>query len=534
MTGVPPPDAVTADEQGDHRAHALDTARGGGFLAGGSIFEFGTRFFIALLLARLLGADDYGLYVLALSAGALFASISGLGLDDALVRYVAIRAARRDEAGLWGTLQIGLGLSLPFAVAMGLVCYLAADPIASGLFDEPALAPLLRLMALLVPFLTLSNMLNGISRGFERTDVTALGENVVQSLVRLALLSLIALGGRLDTWTAVVVFGVSDVASSVTMWFLLNRSTVPMRQLVRPGAERPVREVFGFAMPLWLSGLLSQSRNRIESVILGVTVGVASVGIYAIVQKVTLLGHVTLLAIFSAVKPVLARLHDQGDRAGMASLYTTATRWTLTLYLPFFLVVVLLAEPILGIFGATFTVGATAMYVLAAAELANAGTGICRSMIDMTGHTRVKLINSVVFTVTLIGGGLVLIPRHAIVGAALATLISQALVNTLSIIQVWWLEGLQPFDRSFLKPIAAAGAGTLAGLLLRRWVPDPSAVGAMVQAVGIGLVYLAALWTLRLPDEDRYVLARGAAWGRRRLVTQQRALVAALSRGRSA
>lgn len=528
-------DAAGARPGTDHRQHAVDTARGGGFLAGGSVFEYATRFLVALLLARMLGADDYGLYVLALGAGSLFAGLGGLGLDDAMVRYVAIRSARGDARGVWGTIQVGLVLAVPVTAVLAVVCFAVADPIATGVFDEPRLAPLLRVTAVLFPFLTLSNMLNGISRGFERTDITALGENVVQTVVRLGLLALLALVGQLDVWAAVIVFGISDVAASLAMVLLLNRGTAPIRQVAGRDVARPVREVFSFALPLWLSGLLRQSRNRVETIILGVTVGVASVGIYAIVERVTIVGHLSLLAIFSAVKPVLARLHDQGDRDGLARLYRTATRWTLTLYLPFFVVVVLLAEPVLAIFGATFTAGVTAMWVLATAELVNAGTGICRSMIDMTGHTRVKVLNSFLYTAALVGSGVLLIPRFGLVGAATATLVATTLVNVLSIGQVWWLERLQPFDRTFLRPVAAATAAAGVGLLLRSWadLADRPLLAA-VHALAIGVAYLGALLAIGVPEDDRHVVGRGAAWGRRLLVRQQRAVVALVSRGRSA
>jgi hypothetical protein len=91
MSAVDAPGAKRARSDAQHD-HILAAARGTGFLALGSFFEVGVRFLIALMLARLLGADSYGLYVLAVSAATLFASFSALGLDDAMVRYVAIRS----------------------------------------------------------------------------------------------------------------------------------------------------------------------------------------------------------------------------------------------------------------------------------------------------------------------------------------------------------------------------------------------------------------------------------------------------------
>lgn len=522
-------------EDDRRRRHVLDAARGGGFLAGGSVFEYATRFAIALLLARLLGADDYGLYVLALGAGALFAGVAGLGLDDAMVRYVAIQASRGDRSGVWGTLRIGIGVSTVVAVAVGAVLYAAATPISTGLFDEPLLAPLLRLMALAVPFLTLSNVLNGISRGFERTDVTALSENVVQSLVRVGLLGLLAVVGRFDVVLAVVVFGIADVAASVTMLLLLGRAGWTLRAAVHEPARADVRPLVAFALPLWLSGLLRQSRNRIASILLGVSTGVASVGVYAVAEKVTLVGHVALVSVYAAVKPVLARLHDQGDRDGMAHLYRTASRWTLACYLPFFVVVVLLAEPLLGLFGARFRDGATALLLLATAELVGAATGVCGSMIDMTGHTRAKLANAVVFTVVLVGGAALLVPRHAVLGAATASLLAVSAANVLGLLEVWWFERLQPFDRTFLKPVAAALAATGVGLLLRRgWPVADGLVPTAVQAATVVTAYAVVLVALRLPEHDRVVVGQGLRWGRRAVRGTGRAFVATVTRGRTA
>jgi O-antigen/teichoic acid export membrane protein len=261
----------------------LATAKGGGYLAGGGLFEFASRFVIALLLARSLGAGDYGLYVLAVSAATLFSGISLLGLDDAMVRYVAILAGRRDSAGLRGTIQIGLGISAPVAVVVGAALYLCAGPIAEGLFDEPRLTQLLHLMAAVVPFLTVSNVLAGVARGFQRMDYAAFAENVVQSTVRMALLAAVALFGGLDTVGATVIFGVSDVAATITLIVLLNRHF----PLTRPGGEgtrRDVGPVFRFALPLWLSGILRQFRRNLEVLILGSMAAASSVGVFAVVN----------------------------------------------------------------------------------------------------------------------------------------------------------------------------------------------------------------------------------------------------------
>ena len=482
-------------------------ARGSGQLAAGNFFEFATRFAIAFLLARSLGAGGYGLYVLAISAATLFSGISLLGLDDAMTRYVAITSGRRDAPAVRGTIQVGLVAATASGLLFGAVLYLGADPIATGLFNEPELARLLKLVALAVPFLSISNVLAGTARGFRRMDIAALAENVVQSVVRLGLLTVVLLLTGLNTATAVVVFGVSDVAATVTMVTLLGRY-FPLAPRGEP-VRRDARGVFRFALPLWFSGMLRQFRGNLVALLLGATGPVANVGVFAVVNKINLVGHVWLLSIVMAVKPTMAQLHDRGDRAELSRVYTSTTRWSLILALPFVIAMVLYREPILATFGTSFAAGSSALVILAMAELANAGTGTCQSMIDMTGHTRLKVANAVLWTVLLIGSGSFLIPRWGVVGAATASLIAIATVNFLSVAEVWALEHVVPFDRAFWKPLAAGAGAWTTGLLLDTLMPVGADLApAVVQGIVVVAVFAGLIGLFGVAPEDRLVLDR--------------------------
>lgn len=492
-------------EQEDHIA---DSARASGFLAGGNFFELGSRALIALLLARWLGVDGYGLYVLAVSAASIFTGLSLLGLDRAMIRYVAIMARRRDRAGLLGTIKLGLVVSTAGGIVLGAVLFLAAAPVAENLFDEPELAPLLELMAVVVPFLTISSVLVGVAQGFKRMDYTALAENVIQTLVRLSLLGVLAALDVLDVFEALVVFGVADVAATITLVVLLRRDWLSKHDDPdRIRARYDTREVMAFAFPLWLSGILRKFRNNIETFLLGTMSVVSAVGIYSVVNKINLVGHVSYLAILGGVRPTLAGLHDSGDRFALANVYATATRWTLAVNLPFFLVITLFPEQLLGVFGDDFRSGATALILLALAELVNAATGVCQSMIDMTGHTTVKLINSFLWMVLAVVASFLLIPEYGLLGAAIATLIAISVVNVLSIVQVWYLEKLNPFDRRSIKPFAAALVALAAGLAARALLGSADEYMVLVIAGPLLVaVYFGALMALGLEEDDRRIL----------------------------
>jgi O-antigen/teichoic acid export membrane protein len=351
-------------------------------------------------------------------------------------------------------------------------------------------------------------MMLGIARGFRRMDYAALGENVIQTVVRLVLLGVLALLAKLNLFVAAVVFGIADVASSVTLVVLLNKH-FPLKGAFRLDVRRDIREIFRFAFPLWLSGLLRKFRRNLEVVLLGALSSISSVAVFAVVNRVNLVGHVSTLSMLVAVKPTLAQLHDHRDREGLAHLYQTASRWTFSSNLPFFLMMVLYPAPLLFVFGNTFASATDALIILAFAELVNAATGICGAMIDMTGHTKVKLANSVLWTALLIGGSAALIPRWGVTGAAVATLIAMATVNLLCVLEVWLLEGLLPFNRSFWKPLVAALCALIGGFALRTWFPVETYLGpAALQGTVVLVFYAGLILLFGLAPEDRLVVAR--------------------------
>jgi O-antigen/teichoic acid export membrane protein len=138
-----------------------------------------------------------------------------------------------------------------------------------------------------------------------------------------------------------------------------------------------------------------------------------------------------------------------------------------------------------------------------------AATGTCQGLIDMTGHTRVKLANAILNTVVLVGGGAVLIPRYGVIGAAVASLIAIATVNVASVLEVWVLERHLPFDRDWWKPLVA-GLGALAlGLTLRSLTGvGTDLVPAVLQGAVVSAAYVGLVLALGLAPDDRLVVGR--------------------------
>lgn len=486
--------------------HVLTAAKGGGIITIGRLYAYANRFVITLLLARLLGAEQYGVYSLALSVAAITSTVSMLGLDDAVMRYVAIYSSRRDESGLWGALQVSLGTSLLLGVMLGAALFLLADIISVNLFHEPQLTPLIRLISIVIPFLTLSEMLMFATRGFKKMEYSVIAENFVQLTLRLVLIVVLGMIG-LNPYLAVIVFGISDIAASIVLVFFLNKE-FPLRRPLNT-ARRDTREIYNFALPFWVSDLINTFRGHFQTILLGSLTTVTSAGIFAVVNKVNLLGHMSYRSIQTSSQPIIAELQSNGEWEQVGRLYKTISRWALTLNIPLILIMMLFPKQLLGMFGSSFTEGSSALMILALAELAIVITGMSGPIIDMTGHNKLKMVNSVTQVIISLGMNILLIPRWGLLGAALAALISIAFINFLRMIEVYFLYRMLPYNLSLLKPLTAGLVTLVVTLVLTRWYPDEA--GFLYLAMGVLLVLVIDVVMLQLlgfPPEERMVLGR--------------------------
>ena len=482
----------------------LTVAKGGGFLAAGDLFNYASRLVASLVLARLLGADEYGLYTLSVSLAFLVASLANLGLDAAMERYVAILGARGDEPGVRGTLQLGIGLPLIASLVLSTIGFFAAGSIAQNVYHDDRLTPLLQIAALAMPLVVSTTVLSAIVRGFKRMDYSAFTVNFIQPLVRLALIGVLAIIG-LNAQSAMIIFAVSYFAATAVLLGLVHR-LCPLDRLTR-NSQRYVKETAAFSFPFWFAGVLTQVRKNIAPLLLGVYSTMANVGIFSVVTSANLLGRVALKSVRTSLRPTLAETLDAGDSEEAQHLYQATTRWTLTATLPAFLVVALYPSAILGIFGESFESGAAPLRVLAFAQLMNAATGTCGSVIDMSGLNVVKLVNKIIEFALALTLNVVLIVQWGLMGAAVATLISTSAIQILRVAEVRIILGLSPYNVHTLKPVLAAVVAFVAGMVTNLLIPATDGLGRlMLNATMVAVVYFGTLVALGLTEEDRSVM----------------------------
>lgn len=508
----------SADGSGnaEYESYLSKATKEAGFTFSGQIFALGFGFVANAVIARLLGADVLGVFVLAWTVVMGVSILTTFGFEGGFVKYISmyVGQGKRAEAGS----VFGFGLRFgSVAGALGTAAIiLLRKPLAHSFFKEPRLEHALLLIALVMIPYTVTRLQGAALRALKDMRRSIIGTEIWYRVPRLAVFLLLFYAGfRLMgiVGAAVVACGFSAVATLAFVRtsgpFLLARgarAAIPKRELVTYSSQMLAETTTAFA--LMQSGRL----------VLGYYLSSADVGVFNVVALLATLATLFTFSFNAIFSPMIAEVYHRGRVDLMRSLLHAITRWILILTLPMFAWLLVSGEGILSIFGEEFVRGYWALAFLAAAQLLEGAGGTVSSCLAMTKYQRYNVYNILVMAAVSVALNIYLVPRMGIAGAAVATGVAIGLVNAARLIQGKLLLDVFPYDRTSLK--IAATAVVLLGLAVavRTWVAVPGGwpwtAGTLVlcYAVGAGLTFL-----MGIEREDRLIWSAVLSKLRRRV-----------------
>jgi O-antigen/teichoic acid export membrane protein len=495
-TASPPPPSSRHPERNLSR---LAGSAGLMFAGGWIAYALSTLFQIAV--ARSIGAEQFGAYIVAVGIAWVLAQIAPLGMSWAVVRYVAIYRSHGDDERLMGTVRLAVRTTAAAGVILGASMFVAAPLLAEHVFHQPRAVLLLRLLSLSVPLSALTDLLLATVQAYTRMIPTVVVRSVAVPFLRvLGALGALAIFGGGALTVACGYLAVEFVA-------LLMAVVAALRVLPRGTGRYPGRQVGRYARPLAAQRVLESSTADFGDLVLAASHSVNLVALFTAVLRFTEVGNALFKAIGMAIAPMVSDIHTAEQRGHLARLYKAASRWLFMIGVPLFLAQVLFGRWLLSLFGEDFKVAYSALVVVAIGQLANYCSGVTMDVIRMIGRSGLLLVNTVFDVANYVILNLVLVPRYGLMGAALAAAIELATINVVRAIEVWVIARMHPYSRSFAKPLLA-GLGAVAAVWATGRLSLPSAIQEPVALLVMGATYLALLVALRPDPDDQVIFKR--------------------------
>lgn len=377
---------------------------------------------VAVILARLLGAEGYGIYSLAMSVVQLCAIPALLGLPQLVVRETAQAEAEKrwsDIRGLWAWSAACVLVSIS---AVAVTSILVVELIVG---HQPRSTAFL-IGLLLAPLMALGNLRGAALQGLGRVFLGQTPEWVVRPAL-FALLLPMMLSGPLprSPESAMAVHVVAAALSFAIGAVMLHRARPAAVATVRRGTYRHRRWVAA-AVPLALVSGLQVVNAHAGVVILGIFRDDTEVGFY---RGVTTIGAVVAFGAQSlalVVAPQIARLHARGELVKPREIIRATSRYFTFLSLPPALAIVAFPRTILELtFGTEFGAADVSLVIVTAGAAFTMSQGPLVVMLNMTGNERSAAKGLALGVVTNVGAGFALVPWLGMEGAALATVMGQ-------------------------------------------------------------------------------------------------------------
>ena len=248
---------------------------------------FATRvigFFYRIFLSRTFGAEGMGIYQLVSPVLALSFSICCGGIQSAISKYVAGEPSSHDYRHSFRVLFCGIALSGVLSVLFSGIVVLNAPFIATRLLCEPRTEPLLRIIAVSIPFATLHSCINGYYYGIKNTKIPAISQ-IIEQLIRVGTVFLLyrySLSHNMQLKLSCSVFGMlaGEICSALLTGALvmlrfsrcIGRPTPSVHALSdmrkSPAMHKILSRILSMALPLSASRIVVNLLCGIESVYL--------------------------------------------------------------------------------------------------------------------------------------------------------------------------------------------------------------------------------------------------------------------------
>lgn len=375
-----------------------------------------------VLIARALGPEGRGVYVVALTLGAIGVQFGNLGLHASNTYHVA-RDRRRLPVLFGNSIVVCVFAGLLTAMCAGSIAWLAPSVV-------PVHGPLLVLAVGWVPiglaYLLLQSLLVGVGaiRAF----------NVIELVAPSTAIVLFAVTVVLQISTPEVFFAIMVGSQSIGLlliWRTLSRG----RSLSVSPSLAVFRELFRYGVKAYVAALFAFLVLRSDLLLVSYLLGTEQIGQYSVAVLVADTLGLVPVAAGTIVFPRLSALSAAAEKWRLAARVSIAVG--LVTIMAAFLTGVFAQSLVQVFFGERFLPAVPAILWLLPGIVPLAINTIYMNYFASNGMPLVIIVSPALAALLNVLMNLVLIPRYGIVGASVSSSIAYSLMLVCSLLYIW-------------------------------------------------------------------------------------------------
>jgi O-antigen/teichoic acid export membrane protein len=488
----------------DLSSEATKTARGGAFLFFGNTLSTVILALGSIILARLLGPSDYGLYSLTLATPIILVGLADAGMSYGLVREPARLISQGDYHGAEKALKLGFTVKVCFSAAASIICYAGADPIALFILNRPDLSSLLRLASLVIISQAVLTAATQSFIGLELMNYSA-GIQVLYSILKSTLAPLLILVG----------FGLLGAISGYALGVLIA-GAIGTIILFTKRDVRSVSETKGsltaiwnallrYSLPLYLAGLLVTVVTQYQNIVLAHFASNLEIGNFNAASNFNILFVILTYPVTNAMFPMFSKMNPITQQRDIIRTFELSTQYSSLLVLPASVAFMLFSRDlILLTYGKSYTLASyyliffSALWLVAGIGSGGFGSGgTIGSFLLGIGDARTVFMMNFLLLAVFIPLGPVLAWRWGVYGLIVAILVANTVPAIYGVRQASVTIGARFNLGGNAKILVAAFASALPIMMLLPFhLTGANLLSTLLDFVGKGFLYSITFLTI--------------------------------------
>lgn len=382
-----------------------------------------------LYITNQYGAEIFGRYSISLTLWQLATLLFSLGLPNAIVKLTADHRFFENGTPLNQYLNKSARILILSGAACSFILFFSKEWLASTVFKDIALIPYFRYMSVFIALGVFHLFLSEFLRGRKFFAKYALFYYVLPYAISIPLLYLFHTL-KLHESNIILAYVLSICILAIILAFYYPKRLTPI------GLPQSNKDLLRLSFPLLLSAAFIFISNWTDIFMLGIMASKSEVGIYNVAYKLASISLIVISAVNTVLAPKISELYSRNDISTI-SIEIKRSTWMITAAtIPIFLILVIFSKEILSFFGDEFVQGQKLLIVVSVGLLFNALSGSVGQVMSMTSHQKELRNFTLISAATNILLNYFLIKSQGALGAALASVSSNVLLNVMCIVYV--------------------------------------------------------------------------------------------------
>lgn len=274
----------------------------------GNIFAAGLGFLAVLIISRELSVSDFGLFNLAISVMLIASQLSGLGMDNAMIKFASPYLGEAKTAEATQVLRTTFLVRIFACFIFSVIIFSTAELLSTEVFHYSSLAPLLKLAAFGVFAISTLYYLKSALYTYQLFRMSVIVQNSVD-FGKLSAVLVLLFYSKMNVFTAIAVFAITPLIGLLLGYgFLWKKLFSKGKQI-----KNIINRLFSYGKWIFVNNVCMLTLNYVGIFMLAKMLSSEAAGIYGLALNLTHIFPIINTSLASVLLPKVSRFRKMAQ-----------------------------------------------------------------------------------------------------------------------------------------------------------------------------------------------------------------------------